>query len=223
MKKITIWSIVVCLLFCLTGCGLSNSTAKKENASDLYSKDYDKIYDDLGLTVSYSNGICDFLDYWINQSGAGVKGGMNYYTICMTASKSEDFGESIDSLLMLADLYEHIGIDTSEKRSDESTYDFGVRTGAVEKAYDFCKKLQDERSYLSNVQETLETQMMDFKEKYGDSHADAFSSLKDYYLETISYAEFAIEPSGTAIEFSSTCDEYKRNIEKLASKAKIDK
>lgn len=222
MKKFVIWSVMVCMLFFITGCG-SNDSTKEKNASDLYSEDYDKIYDDLELTISYSNDICDFLDYWINQSGAGDQAGMNYYTICMTVSKPEDFGQSIDSILALARLYEHMGIDNSEMRSNESAYDYGMRTGACEKVYDYCKQLQDEMLFLSNVQETLETQMMDFKEKYYDDHTDAFNSLKEYYLETISYAEFAIEPSGTVAEYSATRDEYKRNIDKLASKAKIDK
>lgn len=222
MKKFVIWSMVVLLCMILTGCGSSDST-KEEDISDLYSNDYDMISSDLELIISYSDDICDFLDYWISQSGVGVQAGMNYYTICMTVSKPEDFGQSIDSILTLAKLYEHLGIDASEMRSNESAYDYGMRTGACEKVYEFCKQMQDKMLFLSDAQETLETQMIDFKEKYIDDHTDAFNSLKEYYLETISYAEFAIEPSGTVAEFSSTRDEYKRNIEKLASKAKIDK
>lgn len=55
--------------------------------------------------------------------------------------------------------------------------------------------------------------------KYGDKFN--LDDLKDYYIESITYAEYASDVDGSYITYSQTLNDYQTSISKLKKLAEI--
>lgn len=207
----------VCLISGTTGCSEKGCSEKEDG----YSQAYDDLFNILEKMNASSDEVCEMTYYFVDDAGASA--GMSYMAAALTVQSAEDVGKTPDNRCMAGSLYGYLGIDDSDMLTYETVMDYGMRTGSYEKVYNKCTEIQENYNYLVNTKDTIEQQMLDFKEQYGEKHKDGVDSLKEYYLETVSYADFALEPSGTVGEYSSTCSEFQNNVEKTKSSAKIDK
>ena len=64
--------------------------------------------------------------------------------------------------------------------------------------------------------EVLSADMKAFKEKYKDKYDEEVDTLRDWILESSMYVEYAVNPSGTLIEYGNGITEYEQNLSRFS-------
>lgn len=87
------------------------------------------------------------------------------------------------------------------------------------KAYEYAQQYMESLENIETIMEELGEMYQTLKSTYGDKYN--VDDIKEYYIESSTYANYASTIDGNYITYNQTLNEYQINIEKLKMAAEI--
>ena len=217
MKRVI--SLGLALIICLSLCACGNS---QQQMSDKFS--------DLTARMVEMNRQCDILTPGVMEIWNNV-GGDRFWGVFERVLKftSEDAFEVIrnnvpEDTHYTPDQYEWMigmivgdGFDPDFEKNNNSPLTESRKAFILENAMPLAVAYDTLAKNLNTLQEEVSQFIKDYKGKY-PAEADL---LKEWMLETLSYAEHAMSPSGTYADYQKQCTEYQRNVSRFMDEAKM--
>lgn len=88
--------------------------------------------------------------------------------------------------------------------------------------YSYAQKYQKAYKAIADT-ESVKEGIKSLKSSFGDAHSDAVSALQTYYIKAVSYAEFAMNPSGNLLNYNKNHEEFKKEMSELKANADFSK
>ena len=225
MKNFKTYLLTFLLLIsmCLVACGDKSDSTEKDASID-YDQEYDSIIESISTMNEGSNYITSVVMAVWQEAGASEAGSC---LVEMLSPSCEDdcLNMSVDSLSNIIDAF---GIDDS--KSWEYQCDHGgnyaknlQKFGVLKQIYEYCSTYQDKYYNVYNSQNDIKASIKTLKQSVDSEHSDAIEALEEYYLKSCSYADWALNPSGNLINYSSSCSGYKNELSELKTKAEFEK
>ena len=90
---------------------------------------------------------------------------------------------------------------------------------SVYEAEEYTKKYNESIEEIDKLIKKLDTSYSTLKKDYGSDYD--ISELKEYYLESVSYAEYATDIDGSYLSYNQSLNDYQKNISKLKKAAEM--
>lgn len=185
---------------------------KVENAEVLY----DSMFTSIALRCKAMNTGSDLvadsvIEVWGNVGGEGFW--TWYDTILKFKDESRaDIDYSEDFLVFNMPAYALGMIDSSfEDLSEEQVEEIGTA----------CVNLAKTYFGIIGLDEAVKQDIIVFKDLFGDTHTDECEFLREWYLASSTFVEFATNPSGNRNDYTSDLAEYNSNVLKFQKEADL--
>lgn len=208
-KLLATITISLCLLLSACGGGSNSKQEAKETKVDIateqekestseeeFKSKYDTLITGIVLLNTYSD-YCGATHSTIWNS-VGVDDVAKYISYVREYGKEQSIGDSL-----IAKAYNVSPFNNSD----------------LNKVKDYVEQYQTALEEIPTLREDLETQYKELNESYGSDYN--LSEIKDFYIESDSYAEYAINIDGSYITYTQTLAEYQESLKKLQKSAEL--
>lgn len=162
------------------------------------------------------------------------------YTSCINIiDEMNDNSETVTS--MVSSIWQEAGpskisetlasmlLATSENSSIANSYyiqkafDISSYSSSKAEVYKYAKKYQEAYTQITTKQKTVEEKLKELKEKHNKEHESEIQTLLDYFSKSRSYAQLALEPSGSLMNYNNSKSTLKSEVTELKQKAEFNK
>lgn len=207
MKKILSLLLTVVICFSLTSCG--NKEAEFETA-------YTSLYEELQTL----NADCDKLTGKIYEIWKIVGVDNLIGTLSYMLQIDSDFDTYWDNETTSTNRYYECLLAKEYGWLNNSSYGISFSRDA-EEFHALCMDLQATYRSISSVNDGLSDKMKELYSEYKEDYGDEYNLINNLYLEVSTYAEFALNPSGSMNSYSTEMNEMQQEISKLIKAADI--
>lgn len=230
MKK----KICVGILIISVFCGIPNIVYAEKNIDDMTLEELKEAY--IELESEYEELKEQLLDIPISEQKTG-----NYdteYDSIMESIETMNENSKFASNVVIS-MWDYIGPEkvmtylnamlTAESQHDiegmMTSYYIGkvFDVSSTKDEYDICVKYQEANTNIISLQEDIKKSIKSLKDFAGDEHEDGISALTEYYVTSSAYGEFAMNPSGSLLNYQSDCKDYENKIIELQKAAELAK
>lgn len=197
-KKILIMGLL--LIFCLSFVACGSTGASNETAQLMATLEGISTASDYVTSVTYT--------VW-DEAGPEKVASVLYY---MAGVK---VGDDLDSLIGHGTYIEE-GLEAYGYEGYSHTH--GYPSEEKEEFATICSTYGSSLATISANISKAEELIVTIKEK----DEDTYEAIKDYYIATIEYGEFALNPSGSLISYARSVSEYKSTVSALKKSAELD-
>ncbi|MBQ9934657.1 MAG: hypothetical protein IJO70_02320 [Lachnospiraceae bacterium] len=206
-RKSYIALIILVLLFSLSACGKD----KEKEVADTYSEDFDKLYSDIGELKTHSDTVSGIVTYTWEEAGPDKTKRELSNLIAFDTSTPETSMDYCDIAYFIE------GNTTIDYRFGEFTAADKAKVDAIVIEY------QTSYNELSSLDAAILSELKEFKNKHNEKHPEGVSALTDYYTETSSYANLALNPTGSLMDYMDNVSTFKTSIDSLKKAADLAK
>lgn len=216
-KSVKVMLAILTAAFILSGCGKNNSSSVAETTSEttsseaassesetLSEEDFKKKYDEIMDETDQMNDCSHYVG--ITQAYIWSNTGSEKVVEAIQAVRT--YGDDNEGIVINAfDLNPLANKDTDEYKA------------AKDQAFDYAETYNTALSKLKNLSVTTEELYRSLNDSYGSMYN--LDDLKEYYIESASYADYASDIEGSYVSYSQTLDDYDTNIAKLKKAAEL--
>ena len=199
--------VLAFLITIISGCTSSNSYESKVSEPVLSEpilseEEFEKLYDEIMTNLDSLNMNSEYVgaihsEIWNN---VGVEDVVSTIEQIRSYYNSDSF-EYYDTIVATA-----FGV------SMFNEYD-------THKALEYVDTYMNALSKIESLLQVLDQKYTELNRKYGSLYS--IDDLKDYYIESIAYAEYACEVDGSYVSYNQALNQFKTNISKLKKAAEI--
>ena len=216
-------SLILCASILLTGCSSSNnnpaeteplSISETESASIAETDSFAEEYADIVAKIKEMNDSSKYVISVVD--GIWDEFGADYVMSILQTITSCTSEESLKNALISSRWI--VAQALCPSAVDESTAD--IKPGAHTQVYNKAKEFNDRISNIADNKDEVDALIKEMRNKYSE-HSDEISKLHDYYVESTLLADFALKPEGSLLNYRSSFEEMKQNINRAEKYADI--
>lgn len=96
-------------------------------------------------------------------------------------------------------------------------------SGGEAKTIKLCVEYNAYGDEILSLMDSTEQQLKQLRDKYNNKYNTEIDVITEWYMESISFAEFALEPTGSLYSYGTTRTEYRTSLAKYQKQAELYK
>lgn len=230
-RKLALGLCVAVLSVCTLACGTNNSTVSEESAEQLDSVDQGNVMSSLvekTESTETENTEAKCTQELFEEEYMEIKNQIDEmntnsdYIVGVTYLVWQDRGP--DNVFSYLSAMAAVSSEDGFRSTRAYNYKEQLKNvfGCTENTLiEYCINYHDSVLFVSETNKTLLDSIKDFRVKYDDYNLSNVDVLYDYFIESSSYADFALIPDGTLIQYGSSASTYQNDINKLEKRADL--
>lgn len=211
MKKVLslILVLIVCLSLCACGDGNHN-----------FDEEYTSMINRVEALNSDTSRITEIV--YGTWSNVGVSNFNTFFNLLLSLTEgttldSTDYSTQLGPAACCLFPSEYWDDDTETARNlYNATMALKADPAKAQKVLDAAIDFNNVYSSLTKIDAALSADIKTFKEQYGEKYSEEVETLRDWVLESSMYVDYALNPSGSLIEYGNGITEYEENLNRFS-------